>query len=42
MYIKFDIQSEMLEWHKKHSIFDNWAIQNNLDALAATHIKLKS
>ena len=30
---------ERLEGYKKRSIFANWAIQNNLDALAATHIK---
>ena len=40
MHIKFNI--ERLEWHKKRSIFAKWAIQNNLYALAATHIKWKT
>ena len=39
MYIKFDIQNERLEGYKKRSIFAKSAIQNNLDALAATHVK---
>ena len=39
MHIKFDILNESLEWYKKRSIFAKGAIQNNSDALAATHIK---
>ena len=39
MHMKFDIQDERLEWHKKHSIFTKLAIQNNSDVLAAIHIK---
>ena len=42
MYIKFDIYNERLEWYKKRSVFAKWAIQNNSDALAATHIKWKN
>ena len=34
--------NERLEWHKKHSIFTKWGIQNNSNALAATYIKLKN
>ena len=30
-----------LEWCKKRSIFVKWAIQNNSDASAATHLKWK-
>ena len=40
--IKFHIWNEWLEWLKKRSVFAKWATQNNLDALAATHIKLKN
>ena len=39
MYIKFDIKNERLEWHKKHSLLAKLAVQNNADAIAATHIK---
>ena len=42
MHIKLDIKNERLEWYKKSSIFAKWAIQNNSDALAATHIKGKN
>ena len=41
MHIKFDISNKKLEWRKKSSLFTKWAMQNNSDALAATHIKLK-
>ena len=30
-----------MEWNEKRSIFAKQAIQNNSDALAKTHIKLK-
>ena len=39
MHIKFDIKNESLEWYKKRSICAKWAMQNNSEALAATHIK---
>ena len=42
MHIKFGILNERLEWHKKRLIFAKWTIQNNSDALAATHIKWKN
>ena len=42
MYIKFDIKNESLEWHKKRLIFAKRVIQNNSDALVATHIKRKN
>ena len=29
----------MLEWYKKRLKFVKWAVENNSDALAATHIK---
>ena len=31
-----------LEWYKKRSIFVKWIIQNNSDALGATHMKRKN
>ena len=40
MNIKFDIKNEKLDWYKKGSLFAKWAIQNNSDTLAATHLKL--
>ena len=40
MHIKFDIKKEMLGWYKKRSIFNKWAVQNNSDPLAPTHIKI--
>ena len=42
MYVKFDSSNERLQWYKKRSIFAKWALQNNSDALAATHLKRKT
>ena len=42
MCIKLDILNEILEWYKKRSIFAEWEVQNNSDALAATHMKGKN
>ena len=42
IYIKLDIKNEKLERHKKRSTFAKLAIQNNSDALAAAHIKVKN
>ena len=42
MSIKFEIWNESLECYKKHSLFAKCAIQNNSDALAATHLKWKN
>ena len=42
MYIKLDIQNEKLERYKKRSVFAKWPIQNNSNALAATHMKSKA
>ena len=39
MHIKFDISNEKLDWYKKLSIFAKWPMQNDSEALAATHIK---
>ena len=39
MHIKFNTQNKRLEWYKKRSLFAKWAIQNNSDALAETHMK---
>ena len=41
MDIKFSIKNEWLQWYKKRSLFAKWAIQNNSDVLAVTHIKEK-
>ena len=37
----FIFKMKYLEWYKKHLIFAKWVIQNNSDALTATHIKWK-
>ena len=42
MYVKFDIKNEKVEWYQKRLIFAKWAIQNDSDALAATHKKGKN
>ena len=42
MYIQFVTSNERLEWYKKRSLFAKLSIQNNSDALAATHIKRKN
>ena len=39
MDIKFNAENKRLEWYKKRSLYAKWAIQNNLDALAAAHRK---
>ena len=41
MYIKIEIKNRRLEWNKNRLISDKWAIQNNSDAFAATHINVK-
>ena len=41
MSVKFNILNRRLEWYKTRSIFAKWVMQNNSDALVATHIKWK-
>ena len=36
MHIKLDIKNKRLEWYKKRSIFVQYAMQSNSDALAVT------
>ena len=42
MDIKFNLWKKRLKWYKKRSVLAKWALQNNSDALAATHIKWKN
>ena len=41
MYRKFDIQSEWLEWYKKLSLFNKWAIKKQFGYISSYTLKME-
>ena len=42
MYVKFDIESERLEWYKKRSLFAKWKIQKQFRCISSSTHKVKN